>query len=282
MIHRLDADALGALLEDAPVGMLHLDRHGKISWLNETLARIVHRPAAELVGKSATEVGEVLRRLFEAPEAIFLPDADDGPGHWLLRTRQVLPGDGGQMFYYVDIALLRELALEREALRERLAELEAVDEVTGLPDRRAMMKKLEPEVSRSRRYDNPLTVILMRVQDLDGLREQWGDDAADQVMLSIAQMLNDQMRWADMIGRLDEAEFLFILPETDLDASRKLTEKISANFDELILEGEAPDEVSLVTRYGVAEWRKGDDVGLLLMRAREDLEGKAPATEQAG
>ena len=272
MIHRLDADACRALLEDAPVGMLHLDRHGKITWLNETLARIVHRPAAELVGKSATEVGDVLRRLFEAPEAIFLPDADDGPGHWLLRTRQVLPDDGGQMFYYVDAALLRELALEREALRERLAELEAVDEVPGLPNRRAMMKKLEPEVSRSRRYDNPLTVILMRVEDLDGLREQWGDDAADQVMLSIAQMLNDQMRWADIIGRWSHEEFLLILPETALEASDQLLAKIRDRLRAVNLDGSGEHTVEVTARFGSVQWRRGEDAALLLERVHEALE----------
>lgn len=281
MLKSINVEQCRQLLQACPIGMMLLDQNGVVRWINPALENWLGSRASQLLDHPANDVAAELQGLFGDNPTVHL-DAADGVGeHWLIGTTQALP-DGGRAQFFTDASPLKQLMQQRDDLLAELKELTVTDTESGLPNRRALFQTLESQVSRSRRYQNPLSIILMRIDNMDEIIDHTAGRDSGPLLGAIRTILNDQMRWADMIGRLDEAEFLFILPETDLDASRKLTEKISANFDELILEGEAPDEVSLVTRYGVAEWRKGDDVGLLLMRAREDLEGKAPATEQAG
>jgi PleD family two-component response regulator len=84
-------------------------------------------------------------------------------------------------------------------------------------------------------------------------------------------MLNDQMRWADIIGRLSDSDFLLVLPETHAEAASDIAEKIRERFEILDVPEVEVDANDIQVNFGVAEWQKGDDVGLLMMRAREML-----------
>ena len=269
---------LDKVLSSAPLGILQLDANGTIVWANETLAGYTGRGIDELVGHSAEDIDEELRRLFETPDTIFLPDGEGGPGYWLMRNRQALHDNSGYLYYYMNVSLLQDLALEREELREQLRELMAIDEVTGLPNRRALFQKLEPEVSRSRRYNNPLCIILMHLRNRAELAAEYGEAAVNRMLLSIAQMLNDQMRWADSIGRLDEDHILMILPETAIEVTDQLVGKIESRLKNLDRSLEQGGELPpMKVAFGSAQWRKGDDVALLMERARESLAARSNA-----
>jgi PleD family two-component response regulator len=71
---------------------------------------------------------------------------------------------------------------------------------------------------------------------------------------------------------MDENEFLLILPETHLEATGPMIDLIRKRFDDLYIEGVENSDFKVQARFGVAEWHKGDDVGLLMARAREVLE----------
>ena len=277
MLEQIDSPQLKTLLQAAPVGLLALDHHGHIRWLNDTMANFMHQSPEQVIGKSVTSIGESLRPLFEKNDTLVVPDDVGGAGHWLIRFRQSLPDQAGQLYFFADVSLLQELAEERDELQRRVEELIAVDTVTGLPNRRALFEKLEPEVSRSRRYDNALSVILMQIPDLKEYNEKHGSEMVDKTLLAVSHMLKDQLRWADFIGRLDENEFLLVLPETMLDVTEQLIEKINAHLAELQLDNGAEVPFTIKAVFGKAQWRKGDDVGLLMNRAREALTANSDA-----
>ena len=75
---------------------------------------------------------------------------------------------------------------------------------------------------------------------------------------------------------MDKNEFLFILPETEESVTSELRDKIKEHLEQISLpstEGEDAKEFKLIPEFGMAQWRKGDDVALLMERARESLEG---------
>ncbi len=101
------------------------------------------------------------------------------------------------------------------------------------------------------------------------------------MLISISHLLNDQLRWADIIGRLNETDFLLVLPETHADDANKVVENMKEKLGQLNIPDVEPSDFEITAQFGVAEWRKGDDMGLLLMRARNILDGNAapqPAT----
>ena len=176
------------------------------------------------------------------------------------------------MQYFTDATASKLLLLERDALLSELESVSLTDEETGMPNQRALSQSLESQVSRSRRYKNPLTILIMQVDNLDDFITSQETESARPLLIAIRNMLNDQLRWADTIGRMNENEFLLILPETHLEATGQMIELINQRLGNLYIEGVENGDFKVQARFGKAEWHKGDDVSLLMMRAREVLE----------
>ena len=176
------------------------------------------------------------------------------------------------MQFFTDATASKLLLQERDALQSQLESVSLTDEETGMPNQRALTQSLESQVSRSRRYKNPLTILIMQVDNLDEFIKSQETESARPLLVAIRNMLNDQLRWADTIGRMDENEFLLILPETHLEATGQMIDLIRKRFDDLYIEGVENNDFKVQARFGVAEWHKGDDMSLLMARAREVLE----------
>jgi GGDEF domain-containing protein len=74
---------------------------------------------------------------------------------------------------------------------------------------------------------------------------------------------------------MTDDEFLLILPETHLEATEQMIELLHKRLDDLYIEGFEDSEFKTHARFGAAEWHKGDDLGLLMLRAREVLDKTA-------
>jgi hypothetical protein len=134
-----------------------------------------------------------------------------------------------------------------------------------IPKRPNWVEFLEYEVSRSRRYDNPL--CLLKLQVIINNQPESVDD--EDIRQSIKDTLMDELRWADMIGNTTHGSFLMVLPETPQSALDQLSEKvgkaIKAQLSYLSKELQ-PDVV-----FGSAYWQKHDDGTKMLARARKNL-----------
>jgi diguanylate cyclase (GGDEF)-like protein len=152
-------------------------------------------------------------------------------------------------------------------MAQQLEQHNTVDAISGLLNDQAINKGLEPLISRSRRYQNPLSVVTMTITNLEDIGAKSGQVAADRIIVSVSQLLRDQMRWADLVGRLDSGQFIFVLPETDREAAVALANKIAAALNELQVTVEDDTHVIPEACFGVTAWSKGDDSRLLLQRS---------------
>ena len=273
MDQALSSTLAAAALINAPLGMLILDQEGRIAWLNPTLERLLAIPGERLMGQSAATVEEAWRELLFTPEQTLFLEAGAGrPARWLQTSRVALPENGGAIHYYTDTTGLQNALEDRDRLHEELAQHTTRDAVTGLPNRQALLQGLEPLVSRSRRYHNPLSVIRLRIDNLTDIDTEHGKGNGEVALTAVSQMLKDQMRWADLIGRFDNDEFLLVLPETTADAANHLLDKLRQRLADLTPAGTNGDNITLVAQFGVADWQQGDDRAKLLRRARDQLE----------
>ena len=271
MLKTLDTAQYQQLLETCPTGLMLIDQDGKAQWINTSLRNWLGAQADTILQQTINTAPAELQELWAENASLHLPASDPQNDIWLLGTTQTL-ANGGVMQFFTDASPLKQLMQERDSLQEQLAQLSLTDADTGMPNRRALSQTLESQVSRSRRYQNPLTILIMQIDNLPEFMTQHGTDSAKPLLVAIRNVLNDQLRWADTIGRMDENEFLLILPETHLDATGQMIELIHKRFDELYIEGFEDSDFKVQARFSAAEWHKGDDVGLLMLRAREGLE----------
>jgi diguanylate cyclase (GGDEF)-like protein len=117
----------------------------------------------------------------------------------------------------------------RDELRARNAQLElmvSTDLVTGLLNRRATDEQLGSLISRSRRHDAALSVLLV---DIDGFRELnavHGSAVGDEVLEAVAARVSEALREEDLIGRWGGDEMLVLAPDTAADGALTLCERI--------------------------------------------------------
>lgn len=273
MSQTLSSTTAIAALANAPLGVLILDPEGRITWLNSTLEKLLDIPGGRLIGQNAADADTAWRELLFDPEpTLFLEAAGGRPGRWLQSWRATPPEMDGTIHYYADISILQNTLEDRDRLHEKLAQHTTRDTVTGLPNRQALLQGLEPLVSRSRRYQNPLSVIRLRIGNLADMDAEYGKGSGEAALTAVAQMLKDQMRWADMIGRFDTDEFLLVLPETDADAATHLSDKLQRLLTDLAPKAANGQALTLAAQFGVAGWQQGDDQAKLLRRARDQLE----------
>src|SRR4051812_11372448 len=127
----------------------------------------------------------------------------------------------------------------QEQLLSREHELEAMayyDELTGVANRRFAVRQLHALVSRARRHDQELSVILLDADRFKSLNDRHGHGAGDDVLRGLAARLRSRMREEDVVARFGGEEFLVILPDTGATgaatAAEDLREAVAAQpFD---------------------------------------------------
>ncbi len=114
-------------------------------------------------------------------------------------------------------------------LADRVADtwrLATIDPLTGIPNRQAVLSRVEEELARAVRYGRPLSVILVDLDHFKRLNDSHGHAAGDAMLRHVAQLLAANVRSVDVAGRYGGEEFLILLPETDVDAAAALAEKL--------------------------------------------------------
>lgn len=270
---QLEANVASKILENLPWAMLVTDKNGKIRWCNEALSQLLKVPTTDLIDQEITEMEKHhLKPLQDQPEVFFIMGKESAePEFWLQKHLISLPDDDASAIAYSDITQLTIEQSRSAEMQRKLDELSTVDPVSGLLNRRAMLQNLEPLVSRSRRYGNPLSVIAMDILNLEAIAQQNGETAVTHAVKQVSFMLKDTLRWADLVSRIEENRFIFILPETDKESAVHLTNKINNQISELTVNFDG-QELVIQACYGVASWEKGNDTVLLLRHATQSLE----------
>ncbi len=154
-------------------------------------------------------------------------------------------------------------------LKKRL-ELSAItDGLTGLFNHRHILERLEEEIHKARRYNRPLSVIMMDIDNFKHINDTQGHQGGDLVLTSVAETMRSHIRETDVAGRYGGEEFLIVLPEADIAAARTTAEKLRTAIAILmpITDGKPVVTVSA----GVAEWKAGEDSSGLVHRADDFL-----------
>jgi diguanylate cyclase (GGDEF)-like protein len=252
------------LLNQLPLGLVQIDADGCIGFVSEQAGNLLGNDAAGLTGKRPAELNAALQRLLESDPVLY---HDIGGQRWI-RRQQLRGGDGRRLIVLDDVTEQERLAADNSRLQQQVEDLKLTDELTGLPNRRAIGQALDLHVSRSRRYQNPLSILMVSV-DLQGLARV-RPLSTNPAVLAVSRFLRDRLRWVDQIGRWEDDEFLLVLPETSVDDARLLIDKIIAEQTSMQLP-EPFEDVRPQLAFGLACWSKGDDMRTLLRRAHQEL-----------
>ena len=118
------------------------------------------------------------------------------------------------------------LGLKNATEHQRIQELAITDELTGLHNRRAFQKVLDRELRRSKRYQKPLSLIMLDIDGFKKINDTFGHQAGDKVLKFLAASLQGAVREIDFVARYGGDEFAVILPETKAEEAVILAERL--------------------------------------------------------
>jgi diguanylate cyclase (GGDEF)-like protein len=148
------------------------------------------------------------------------------------------------------------------------------DVLTGVRNSRFVFDFLPQEVARSTQYNDPLSLVMLDVDDLGLYNDQRGRDSGDEALRMVAGLLQGDTRRVDLLARRAGGEFVLILPSTPKDAAGHVAERLRVEVASQAFGGEEHDHLSRLTiSLGVATFpADAGDADQLIRRAESALE----------
>jgi diguanylate cyclase (GGDEF)-like protein len=147
----------------------------------------------------------------------------------------------GERFDKRDLETLDSIApqiaivIDRMALRDKAgeyAQLSITDPLTGLLNRRYIEERLTEEVNRSERTGDPISFLMLDVDQFKSYNDRFGHPAGDEALHLIGVILKENLRGADVAARYGGEEFSILLPETAVEEAETIAERIRNHVEQ--------------------------------------------------
>jgi diguanylate cyclase (GGDEF)-like protein len=164
------------------------------------------------------------------------------------------------------------LAMENARLFAEVKQLALTDPLTGLCNRRNFLELAENAFSNALRYERPLSVIMVDIDQFKRVNDTYGHFVGDYFLKNVGAIFLSRLRQADIKGRFGGEEFMFILPETHPASALRLAESLRSRIANLHLKTEH-GRISITISIGLATLDPTTDATLeaLLIRADQAM-----------
>ena len=151
--------------------------------------------------------------------------------------KNALLGSIGKIFILFLLLAISSVLVYLKLLSIKLQHLANTDSLTSLLNRRAMEQVIEDQIKISRRYNQPLSFILIDIDYFKKFNDTYGHDIGDEVLVKISNLFRYLIRSCDIVGRLGGEEFLITLANTNLYEAYTLAERIRKLANEIDIKG---------------------------------------------
>ena len=124
------------------------------------------------------------------------------------------------------LLIFRPLVRRVQAYAARLFHLAMTDTMTGASNRRAFMDQAAREISRARRHDHPLSVLLLDIDRFKAINDSRGHAVGDEAIRHLVTTMRDSLRPEDLVGRLGGEEFAILTPYASADQAFATAERL--------------------------------------------------------
>ena len=190
----------------------------------------------------------------------------DGSIRWILDQAKVMQRD--ELGRATRMCGTHTDVTERKLMEQELVRQAHIDYLTGMYNRRHFMERAEQELHRAARYDNQLSMLMLDLDHFKKINDEYGHKVGDTVLVAVARLCQETLRYEDILGRLGGEEFAVLLPQTGLYAALDVAERMRKVIAEALPSPESGMPVPVSVSIGVSTMRSSDDtIDALLNRA---------------
>lgn len=163
-----------------------------------------------------------------------------------------------KLYSYGKNLILRK---ENEMKTRVLQDLAIKDGLTSLYNHRHMHELLDKYVKQAKRYNRPLSLMMLDIDNFKKINDIYGHQFGDEVLSQLSSVLLSSIREQDIVGRYGGEEFVIILPETNAENSMATAIRIQENMTKMIFK----HDINVTVSGGIAEL--SNDIELLIYEA---------------
>jgi diguanylate cyclase (GGDEF)-like protein len=172
---------------------------------------------------------------------------------------------GKERWVHDNVQMDKRMKLQELAQDLRLQA--TTDPLTGLSNRLKFNQALATEISRSMRYETPLSLVLYDVDNFKAVNDTHGHQVGDKVLVQLSRLVPSLLRNTDLLARWGGEEFIILAPGSDGEMAYQATEKLRNAIEQVGF-----DEIGTVTcSFGIAQYVYGDTAETLISRADDAL-----------
>ena len=273
---------LQAILESTADGILAVDNKGKMIKANRRFADLWHIPQSLMnAGDDRALLDFVMSQLsdpaafLEKVQLLYASDTVDTDtlafkdDRVFERSSFPMIMEGvviGRVWSFHDITKRRQM---EEALREsenRYRELSIVDGLTQLYNSRHFYHQLKMEIDRADRYGQPLTMLLLDLDNFKIFNDSYGHVEGDRVLSRLGRVVKGCLRQSDSAYRYGGEEFTILLPMTTSAAGAVTAERIRTEFKSERFAPAPDQDVHMTVSIGLAQYKPQEDVKTFVHR----------------
>jgi diguanylate cyclase (GGDEF)-like protein len=150
----------------------------------------------------------------------------------------------------------------------RLRRMSRTDSLTGLYNHRTFYERLADELKRAKRYDSPLSVVLIDLNNFKAVNDLKGHQFGDHLLVKCAERLREDLRQTDILCRYGGDEFGLILTETARDAAHAMMLRLVDDFKDLGRKEGAPPNFGMT--FGLSAHPEDDGTVRRIVKAADD------------
>ena len=163
--------------------------------------------------------------------------------------------DVGDLDFILNLSEFIAMSISNAVLYEQANKLAVTDGLTGISNRQSVEKSLQIEFERSKRYNSPLSLIILDVDHFKDVNDTYGHQKGDEILIAFASLLKKACRTNDIAARYGGEEFVMVLPQSNAQGAFKIAERVREEMMKISFTGNESN-FAVTVSCGVAEFNK--------------------------
>lgn len=214
-------------------------------------------PDIELIDATDSRMFEVLKSEHGINYALMLPLMDSGRlvGSLHLGVEEEAFKLGAEEEDIIaHVAAMISCCLKLAVTRQQVSQLIMLDPLTQISNLRGFERDIAREIARARRADQPVTVLLMAIDEYDELYDHYGEVRGQFVLKKVTERISSDMRATDMMARLSRAKLAVLIPGSGETLGREIADRMRSDIENFAIDDGRGAVLEVTMSIGMVTW----------------------------
>jgi diguanylate cyclase (GGDEF)-like protein len=214
-------------------------------------------PDVVVIDATDSRMFEVLKSEHGIDYALLMPLTDAGRMigslHLGLQDESLISGDAEEELL-AHLAAMISACFKLAVTRQQISQLTLLDPLTQISNLRGFEKDIAREISRARRADQPVSVMMMEVDEFDDLYNNYGERRGHFVLKKVAERISSDLRATDNLARLSRHKFAVLVPGSGEVLARDIAERMCQDIEDFAIDDGRGAVLQVTLSIGLVTW----------------------------